>query len=59
LNILLTSVGNIDDARHRATVRDWQARHHIVETMPAEHLLGYRSVACWYLWRTLGNKQLG
>lgn len=19
----------------------------------------YRSVACWYLWRTLGNKQLG
>jgi DNA-3-methyladenine glycosylase II len=19
----------------------------------------YRSVACWYLWRTLGNEQLG
>ena len=41
MNILLTSVGNIDDARHRATVRDWQERHHIVETIPAERLLNY------------------
>jgi DNA-3-methyladenine glycosylase II len=25
----------------------------------AEKWKPYRSVACWYLWRTLGNKQLG
>lgn len=25
----------------------------------AENWRPYRSVACWYLWRTLGNKQLG
>jgi len=25
----------------------------------AETWKPYRSVACWYLWRTLGNKQLG
>lgn len=25
----------------------------------AEHWRPFRSVACWYLWRTLGNKQLG
>ena len=31
---------------------------HDVEKI-AEHWRPYRSVACWYLWRTLGNKQLG
>jgi 3-methyladenine DNA glycosylase/8-oxoguanine DNA glycosylase len=25
----------------------------------AENWRPYRSVACWYLWRTLGNEQLG
>jgi len=25
----------------------------------AEKWRPYRSVACWYLWRTLGNEQLG
>jgi DNA-3-methyladenine glycosylase II len=25
----------------------------------AEHWRPFRSVACWYLWRTLGNEQLG
>jgi DNA-3-methyladenine glycosylase II len=25
----------------------------------AENWRPFRSVACWYLWRTLGNKQLG
>jgi DNA-3-methyladenine glycosylase II len=25
----------------------------------AENWRPFRSVACWYLWRTLGNEQLG
>jgi len=41
MNILFTSIGNIDDAEHRATVREWRERHHIVETMPAERLISY------------------
>jgi hypothetical protein len=41
LNILLTSVGNVDNPRHQSIGKDWQARHHIVETIPAERLLGY------------------
>jgi hypothetical protein len=41
LNILLTSVGNVENPRHRSLVNDWQARHHIVEAIPAERLLGY------------------
>lgn len=28
-------------------------------TRLAEKWRPYRSVACWYLWRTLGNEQLG
>jgi len=31
---------------------------HDVEKL-AENWRPFRSVACWYLWRTLGNKQLG
>jgi DNA-3-methyladenine glycosylase II len=31
---------------------------HNVETL-AEKWRPFRSVACWYLWRTLGNEQLG
>jgi DNA-3-methyladenine glycosylase II len=31
---------------------------HDVERL-AEKWRPFRSVACWYLWRTLGNKQLG
>lgn len=45
MNILLTSVGNIDDARHRGMVQDWQKRHHIVETIAAERLIGYLRLA--------------
>lgn len=41
MNILFTSLGNIDDARQLSMVRHWQERHHIVEVMPAERLLGY------------------
>jgi hypothetical protein len=41
MNILFTSLGYIDDLRHRSTVREWQERHHIVEAMPAERLLSY------------------
>jgi hypothetical protein len=41
MNILFTSLGYIDDARHRSMVREWQERHHIVEAMPADRLLSY------------------
>jgi len=33
-------------------------RPHGVESL-AERWRPFRSVACWYLWRTLGNEQLG
>ena len=33
-------------------------RQHSVERL-AEKWRPFRSVACWYLWRTLGNEQLG
>ena len=33
-------------------------RHHRVERL-GETWRPFRSVACWYLWRTLGNEQLG
>jgi DNA-3-methyladenine glycosylase II len=33
-------------------------RTHCVERL-AERWRPFRSVACWYLWRTLGNEQLG
>jgi hypothetical protein len=41
MNILLTSLGFIDDRIHRSMVRDWQDRHHIVETLPPDRLLSY------------------
>src|ERR1035437_573076 len=41
MNILFTSLGYIDDARHRSMVREGQERHHIVEAMPADRLLSY------------------
>jgi DNA-3-methyladenine glycosylase II len=33
-------------------------RRHSVERL-GENWRPFRSVACWYLWRTLGNEQLG
>lgn len=41
MNILLTSFGNVDDARHRSMIRSWQERHHIIEAIPAERVLNY------------------
>jgi hypothetical protein len=41
MNILFTSLGNANDTRHRATIRDWQERHHMIEAMPADRVLGY------------------
>lgn len=39
-------------------IRNVYGRRRNVERL-AEKWRPYRSVACWYLWRTLGNEQLG
>jgi DNA-3-methyladenine glycosylase II len=39
-------------------IRNVYGRHRNVERL-GELWRPYRSVACWYLWRTLGNAQLG
>lgn len=39
-------------------IRNVYGRPHNVERL-AEKWKPFRSVACWYLWRTLGNEQLG
>ncbi len=41
MNILFTSLGNLEDTRHQSTVREWRERHHIVEPMPVDRLLSY------------------
>jgi DNA-3-methyladenine glycosylase II len=46
-----------DVGLERAVANVYGGSHHVEEL--AENWRPYRSVACWYLWRTLGNKQLG
>jgi len=41
MNILLTSLGFIEDRIHRSMVREWQERHHIVESLPPDRLPSY------------------
>lgn len=41
MNILLTSTGSFEDREFKATLDDWRSRHHIVEPMPLERLMGY------------------
>jgi hypothetical protein len=45
MNILFTSLGNIEDRRHRSIVLEWQEQHHIVQAMPADRVLSYLRLA--------------
>ena len=45
MNILFTSLGNIEDRRHRSIVLKWQEQHHIVQAMPADRVLSYLRLA--------------
>jgi DNA-3-methyladenine glycosylase II len=46
-----------DVGLERAVANIYGETHKVEEL--SENWRPYRSVACWYLWRTLGNKQLG
>jgi hypothetical protein len=41
MNILLTSLGSIEDRRLQSTALAWRERHHIVEILHSDRLLGY------------------
>jgi hypothetical protein len=41
VNMLLTSIGIVDDHSTHSRVQEWKKRHHIVDMMPVEHLLFY------------------
>jgi DNA-3-methyladenine glycosylase II len=46
-----------DVGLERAVTKVYGEAHHVEHL--AEAWRPFRSVACWYLWRTLGNEQLG
>src|SRR5579863_9562377 len=48
----------LGDVGLERAVANVYGRQHSVERL-AEKWRPFRSVACWYLWRTLGNEQLG
>lgn len=48
----------VGDVGLERAIRNVYGRRRKVERL-AEKWRPYRSVACWYLWRTLGNEQLG
>jgi DNA-3-methyladenine glycosylase II len=48
----------LGDVGLERAVRNVYGDAHRVEQL-GENWRPFRSVACWYLWRTLGNKQLG
>lgn len=48
----------LDDVGLERAIRKVYGRPRNVERL-AEKWRPFRSVACWYLWRTLGNEQLG
>jgi hypothetical protein len=41
MNLLYTSIGDLDDPESQHTVEAWRRRHHVVETMPSERLTSY------------------
>lgn len=41
MNILLTSLGSIEDRRLQSMAREWRERHHLVEALAADRLLDY------------------
>jgi DNA-3-methyladenine glycosylase II len=48
----------LNDVGLERAVRNLYGDSHNVSNL-SENWRPYRSVACWYLWRTLGNEQLG
>jgi DNA-3-methyladenine glycosylase II len=48
----------LGDVGLERAVANVYGREHRVEQL-SENWRPFRSVACWYLWRTLGNRQLG
>jgi len=48
----------LKDVGLERAVKNVYGRQHDVRDL-SEHWRPFRSVACWYLWRTLGNEQLG
>ena len=46
-----------DVGLERAIAKVYGEKHEVAKL--AENWRPFRSVACWYLWRTLGNEQLG
>lgn len=48
----------LGDVGLERAIRNFYGEHADVPSL-SEDWRPYRSVACWYLWRTLGNRQLG
>lgn len=48
----------LGDVGLRRAIANLYGTHHDVERL-GDTWRPFRSVACWYLWRTLGNEQLG
>jgi DNA-3-methyladenine glycosylase II len=46
-----------DIGLERAILKTYGSDHNIEQL--AENWRPFRSIACWYLWRSLGNEQLG
>jgi hypothetical protein len=41
MNILLTSTGILEDREHKALIDGFRERHHLIEALPLERLIGY------------------